>query len=65
MRGLGSKYDYDLLEYKPDVDKKAETYFIATPCRAVLHAEAIVSQTPSGIVSKPASSLFKKALRRG
>lgn len=58
MRGMGSKYDYDALSYQPDEDKLADTYFVATPCRAVLHAQTFESaRSPQVSVAKPTSSL--------
>ena len=64
MRGMGSKYDYDALSYEPDVDKLPDTYFVATPCRAVLHAQSFESsRRPEPVVAKPVTSL--KSMAKG
>ena len=66
MRGMGSKYDYDALSYQPDESKRADTYFVETPCRAVLHAQTFESSRApapavAAVVAKPATSLRSMA----
>ena len=64
MRGMGTNYDYDALSYQPDENKAADAYYIATPCRAVLHAQTFESaRTPQAAVAKPATSL--KSMAKG
>ncbi len=62
MRGMGSKYDYDALSYQADESKDADTYFAATPCRAVLHAETVKSRAT--LLPEKPTGLLRKALRR-
>ena len=66
MRGIGTKYDYDALSYEaPAEGSTSDSYFTATPCRATLHAAEVEARRPAGVISKPASSLLRRALRRG
>lgn len=58
MRGIGSRYDYDALAYQPDDEKKSESYFAATPCRATLHAETVKARSTL-LPDKPTSALRK------
>jgi len=62
MRGMGSKYDYEALEYQAEDNPQADTYFAATPCRAVLHAETVKSRAT--LLPEKPTSLLKKAFGR-